>query len=153
MRIGIDFGGVLTDTTSPPTENYLTVPPQPRAIETLMGWRRDGHDVTIISKASTPEKEAKAREWLRLNGLYNILGKDKAIFCAEKSGKIALCQAAEIDLMVDDTYDQLLLLQKTVPKLVLFNSVELPEGAPDTMHVAEDWLATDRIVSHTIQQP
>lgn len=153
MRIGIDLGGVLTDTTTYPAENYLAVPPRPQTIETLMGWKRDGHDLTIISKASTPEKETRAKRWLQLNGIHNILGREKTVFCAEQSGKIALCQAAEIDLMIDDTYDQLLLVKEVVPKLVLFNSIELPESAPDSMHAAENWLATDRIVTKQIYRP
>jgi hypothetical protein len=140
MIVGVDFGGVLTETTTPPESNYLDIPPRSNYIEVMSKWREIGITSILISKASE-EQEPKARDWLAYWGIDKLFD-GRLEFCIESEGKIAICKSYGVEAMVDDTISQLDLLVKVVPQRLLFNATE----APKDMKPAPDWLATDTLI-------
>lgn len=141
MRIGIDFGGVLAATTSPP-DNFLDVLPYPKCRETIADWRAQGHVPTLISKAGDSAKQTKAELWLayyQFNGLFG----DNIEFCRDQEDKIEICTRLEVDVMIDDTRRQLDLLAGVVACRILFGSSEAPDG----MVAAVDWDETRNVVA------
>jgi hypothetical protein len=99
-----------------------------------------GHTVVLISKAGSDEKEDKARLWLAHYNYDDVF--DSIKFCRTQEGKIDICRAHHIDVMVDDTERQLHLLAGIVTYRILFGSTVAPEG----MIAAQDWRAMDRAV-------
>jgi hypothetical protein len=133
MRIGIDFGGVLTETSTPPKEGFLNVPPRDKSYEEINRAKESGDVPILISKAGDEQKEAKARLWLA-QWKFDELFEDNVEFCTEQKGKIAIAKQAGITVMVDDTLPQLELL-KDVEHRLLFNAVSAPLG----MIAVKDW--------------
>lgn len=146
LSIGVDFGGVLSATTTPPPgseDAYLSIQPRDNAYSVIRGWRNDGHSVCMISKADGLEKQAKAMNWLNKYGFDELFGADKLLFCRDYSGKLALCREQGIEVMIDDTARQLELVAPVVPFLLLFGKTCAPSG----MIAVADWRQTKQIVS------
>jgi hypothetical protein len=140
MRIGVDFGGVLTATTAPPEHDYLSVPPREGSFAAISRWKSAG-DVPVLITMASAEHEPKAREWLshwRVDDLFD----GRVEFCGEMEGKIDICRQNGVEVMIDDTISQLQLLGGVVLRRILFNSSEAPEG----MIPAPDWQSAAKIV-------
>jgi hypothetical protein len=144
MRIGIDFGGVLTESTTPPQSgNFLSATPSKESFETIARWNKEGHTTMLISKARKANGiQAKARIWLA-HYKFDKLFTDGMQFCEEQQGKIDICSREGIDVMIDDTAKQLEMLGGVVLHRVLFGADSAPEG----LHAAPDWLATRDLVA------
>lgn len=141
MRVGIDFGGVLSETTTPPQQEFLAVPPRPGSLEEIAAIKQHGDIPILISKVSNADRRAKACLWLERYG-FNELFEDNIKFCDKPEGKIALARQTGITVMIDDTLPQLELLNEVEHKL-LFNSVVAPIG----MIAVRDWRHTGKVLT------
>lgn len=144
-RIGVDFGGVLTVTTTPPPggdEAFLRIPPRDGAKIALVNLRSAGNELFLVSKANSRPKEEKARRWLAHHGFDRIFGEDNLQFCRTPAGKAVLCRMFGIDIIIDDTAPQLELLQQTVVTRILFGA----ESAPEDIIAAPTWSAAELII-------
>lgn len=141
MRIGIDFGGVLTETASPPSEGFLKIPPRHGSREEIAKIIEVGDTPVLISKANSAEKQAKARLWLAHWG-FDELFRSNAEFCTEQAGKIEIARRLGVTAMVDDTSEQLELLKGVVDHLILFDAIT----APQDMVAVRDWEAAGQVL-------
>lgn len=142
MKIGIDFGGVLTDTTTPPDKDYLLVAPRANALEVLNVLQAEDHELSVISKAGDEDKEEKAKNWLDYYGFTNLLGKNALHFCRAQEGKIELCEQLGTEVMIDDTPQQLNVLEGIVPVRFLFGAKRSKE-----FEVVPTWQHVERAIA------
>jgi uncharacterized HAD superfamily protein len=79
--------------------HVLAAEPYPGAVETVRGWKADGHFIQITSHRSTAAHEATER-WLERIGLpYDEL------YCSYD--KVARCRELGIELLIDDSPETL----------------------------------------------
>lgn len=136
MRVGIDFGGVLTETATPPRGDFLKIPPREGSFEEITNARDQGDIPFLVSKASDIIKQQKARAWLahwKFDRLFEGME-----FCATQEGKIVIAQKMGIDVMIDDTLEQQVLLDGVVRHRFLFDAAVAPLG----MIAVENWTQT-----------
>ncbi len=141
MRIGVDFGGVLAETATPPRVDFLKVPPRKNSFKEIARARDQGDAPYLISKASNATKQEKARQWLahwRFDELFEGME-----FCVQQEGKISIAKKLEIDVMVDDTVRQQELLQDVIEHRLLFGTLSAPLG----MIAVKDWEQTGEVLS------
>lgn len=146
LTIGVDFGGVLAVTTTPPPgpgDAYLSIRPRANARSVIQGWRESGHIPYMISKADSAEKQAKAMNWLNKYGFDELFGLSNLLFCEDQAGKLALCHDHGVEAMIDDNAFQLRLVAPAVPLLLLFDAV----NAPDGMVAVQDWLQVASVIA------
>lgn len=103
LRIGIDFGGVLSihDAKSSESQHHNISVDVPGAIDTLRLWKAQGHELYLISfcgRARSAETRASIEKTAA--GLFTEL-----YFTRTKKYKADLCNHIGCHLMIDDRKD------------------------------------------------
>jgi len=123
-----------------PLYGAMTVeaPAIPGALE---GLSRLPGEVFIIS-ARRPVNEASARDWMRKNGLYQVVPPERVIFCEGGRDKRGHCERLGVSMFLDDKLSYLGHLPPTL-KRVLFDDDGIAHRLeiPGDVRVARDWQA------------
>jgi hypothetical protein len=130
-HLGIDFGGVIvtgatagkdTPFFGPDEEQFLGVPPQQGAVESIVKLvSLFNQNVWIISKAGQ-KVQRRTRNWLTHRRFSESTGipAQNVRFCADRAGKLDHCIELRITHFLDDRIHVMQILQNTVPHLFLF---------------------------------
>lgn len=130
------------------TPLYTTWTPKATAVSgALEGLTRLTGDTYIIS-ARTLSSIPFAEEWLSKNGVYNIIPKEKIIFCRSGAEKAPLCEKLNITHFLDDKLSFLNFLPETTKK-VLFDEDDIAEkiNLPPAYLLAKSWQEFVQIVN------
>lgn len=100
----------------------LKAPPVAGAIRGLKTLNKDTYIISARDKDFIPHAE----EWLRKNGVFEIIPKEKIIFCASGAEKAPLCEKLNITCFLDDKLSFLNFLPKLTKK-VLFDEDDIAE--------------------------
>lgn len=105
----------------------------------LEGLARLPGEVYVIS-ARRPGNEHSAREWMRKNGLYQIVPPERVIFCEGGRDKRGHCERLGVSMFLDDKLSYLGHLPDTL-KRVLFDDDGIAHRleVPGDVRVARDW--------------
>lgn len=118
MRIGIDFGGVLSK--SDEKNNYNTSLDMPGALEALLFLKKQGHTLFLISFAGR-QRSLDTRMSINKTcpGLF-----DQMFFVKEKSLKALVVKMLGIHVMIDDLNENLQEVARVNPfcKTILFEN-------------------------------
>lgn len=141
LKIGIDFGGVLTihdkSRTSEEDEHQSVEINMPDAMSSLIKLKEFGHQLYLISYCG----ERRAKETKR--GILRIIPRkdlfDGLYFAQRTSNKVDVCRALGCDLMIDDRLKTLKHIQLLIPtmKLIWFSSSE--ENPPPDIIKVNSW--------------
>ena len=88
---------IVSETHSP--EHVLRAEPYPGAVETIRRWHDEGHFIHITSHRAV-DAHAHTAEWLDAIGLPH-----DELYCSDD--KITRCVELEIDVLIDDSPDNL----------------------------------------------
>ena len=163
--LGLDIGGVIIDRANDARDTsffggrYLDATPVPGAIEAIAGRaaERFGRAVHLISKCG-PRTEARTREWLRHNRLFERAGvpPGNLHFCRERRDKAPICARLGVTHFVDDRFSVLEHLT-TVPHRYLFDpppaEAALFRRAPSGIRRVADWAELTGIVLSPVTSP
>lgn len=138
MRVGVDFGRVITETAAPPNNNYLSVAPRPMALETIKVFKAAGFSPVVISKADSETKEQKARHYLEHHRFTHVLGESALHFCRRIEDKADLCRLLDVDLFFDDSEEQLEIVKPVVEYPILFGA-----ESSENFEVVKNWHGAD----------
>lgn len=121
MRIGVDLGGVVIDSSGPDTffgPNYLQVPPVAGAFEALQELQEAGDEVFFVSKCG-PKIEAQSRHWLAVHRADRLVPPERWFFVLQRADKGPLARGLELHAFVDDRQDVLAAMPPGVLRLHL----------------------------------
>jgi len=101
LRIGIDFGGVLTQKGEKYEKNKNDVShmDMPGCIVALQQLKKDGHYLVLVSFCG-PNRAHSTRKQLPLNDYF-----DEIYFVKNRKYKNDICKARALDLLIDDRKD------------------------------------------------
>ena len=120
FTIAFDLGGVIfasSNDTNIFTKNYLETALTPGIYDVIRELSQDEtHKLIIVSKAY-PNNARKSREILKLYGLDDYF--NSIIFCEKRESKFPICQAMNVDVMIDDREDVLSHFDSSI-KTILF---------------------------------
>lgn len=130
LKIGIDFGGVLSIHDGGLSEHRETTINMPGAVEAIKRLHSAGHKLFIISFCGR-SRAVETRASLAKAGLSEFF--EDQFFCKDKSNKALICKYLGCDVMIDDRTE---ILEKVRAINPLINAVLFGEEP------TRDWTAT-----------
>ena len=161
LRIGVDFGGVLSifqnfHQRSEDDEHESVEVNMPDAIESLVKLKESGHELYLISycgRRRAVETKQSLLKAIPRSDLFNEL-----YFVRNKSHKADVCLALGCDIMIDDKLKNLNSIHKLIPtmKLLWFASPDMKSHPPNMIKVeswsdimkAIDMIITNQMIRH-----
>lgn len=111
MKIGIDIGNVIIggegQDTSFFTDNYLSTPEVPGAIDSIVALKEAGHEISLISKCGD-EVRNKSLWWLDYKEFWSKTGLvdcEDVYFVYHRMDKFPVARALRLDVFIDDRQD------------------------------------------------
>jgi hypothetical protein len=143
LKIGIDFGGVLSIHDGGNKEHINTNINMPNSISSLEKLKNDGHILYLISYCGKP----RAIETKKAIDNYNHLFAGQ-YYVTKREYKGFLCNYLDCDIMIDDRASILEKIKTNYPKTILIKFGEAKEETdfvPDK--IAKDWDNVIQIIS------
>ena len=148
FRIGLDVGGVLTDSlandnsdTSFRGDNFLETSPVPGAVEAVRTYVTifGRENVFIVSKCGAVI-EHKTRLWLPRWGVVgdDMIDPANVHFCLRREDKAPIAQMLGLTHFFDDRPDVLAYMEGKVPNRFLFGE-QNDEAVPPGMFAVPNW--------------
>ena len=126
FTIAFDLGGVIFASSNDCnvfSQNYLDTALTPGIFDVICELSQDKNNKLIILSKAYPNNARKSREILKNYGLDEYF--NSIIFCEKRESKWPICQAMEVNVMIDDREDVLAHFDKSI-KTILFK----PEMTP-----------------------
>lgn len=130
LRIGIDFGGVLTPKGEQyeTNKNVVSQMDMPGCIPALQQLKKDGHYLVLISFCG-PKRANSTRMQIPLKTYF-----DEFYFVKNRKYKNDICKARALDVMIDDRED-------------ILNTLEFTQKIHFGQKGAETWKDVMKIIS------
>ena len=130
FTIAFDLGGVIfaaSNDTNIFCQNYLDTALNPGIMDIIKELSQDKSIKLIVLSKAYPNNARKSREVLRHYGLDEYF--NSIIFCEKREQKFPICQAMEVNVMIDDREDVLSHFDDSI-KTILFT----PDITPNLYH-------------------
>ena len=141
LRIGIDFGGVLSihdkTRTSEDDEHQSVEINMPGAMESLLQLKESGHKLYLISYCGERRARETKKNLLKILPSKNFF--DALYFTQRTSNKLDVCQALGCDIIIEDRLKTLKHIQRTVPTMKFLWFTSSNETQPDDIIKVESW--------------
>ncbi|CAF0719916.1 unnamed protein product [Adineta ricciae] len=152
LRIGIDFGGVLTihdkTRTSEDDEHRSVEINMPDAMKSLLQLKESGHKLYLISYCGERRAQETKKSLLRTLPSKNFF--DALYFTQRTSNKLDVCQALGCDIIIEDRLKTLKHIQHTVPTMKFLWFTSSNETQPDDIIKVESWSDVMKTITDTL---
>ena len=122
LTIAFDLGGVIFAASNDNnifSENYLKTALNPGISDIIRELSQDRNNKLIIVSKAYPNNARKSKEVLKHHGLDDYF--NSIIFCEKRESKFPICQAMNVDVMIDDREDVLSHFDSSI-KTILFTT-------------------------------